>query len=224
MTTVFTVMSYGGMALAVICFVMAVVLFIKWNIPKVFGDITGQTEKKAIEQIRQKGYEVNASRKMPFKSSTGTGKIKVRKMDDKEQTALDRKRARTTESTLTDKETGRESAVTREENVTTTVLQVYHPAEGTMFLMRESQEEETTILRGTSLVEETVILTDVLGKEGISSGDQRKEPEHLETSTIILKESSIDGVINIPDEVLTQPGTVAKVLNLVITHTEDVIL
>ena len=81
MTTVFTIMSYGGMALAVICLIIAVILFIKWNIPKVFGDITGHTERKAIERIQQEGYEVNASRKVFLKSSGATGKIKVRRMD-----------------------------------------------------------------------------------------------------------------------------------------------
>ena len=58
MATVFTIMAYGGMALAVICLAIAIILFIKWDIRKVFGDITGRTERKTIERIRSEGYEI----------------------------------------------------------------------------------------------------------------------------------------------------------------------
>ena len=204
MTTVFTIMSYGGMALAVICLIIAVILFIKWNIPKVFGDITGHTERKAIERIQQEGYEVNASRKVFLKSSGATGKIKVRRMDSGRLDDRTGSKTNYTDSSLEERDTSRESAVTKEENITTTVLQVHDPAEETMVLEQEPVELETVVLSGTSVEEETTVLNET-------------------SATTILAENSVDGVINIPDECITQPGQVAKVLDFIITHTEVVI-
>lgn len=202
MATVFTVMSYGGMALAVICLIVAVVLFIKWNIPKVFGDITGSTERKAIERIRQEGYEVNASKRVFPKSSGATGKIKVRKM---ESGRLDGRAADSQAAApLEERDTSRESAVTKEEPVTPSALQPHVVSEETTVLEPESPELETVVLSSTSIVEEE---TTVL---------KNKEP-----ATTILAENSVDGVIQIPEECLTEAGKVAKVLDFVITHTED---
>ena len=50
MSTVYTVMGYGGLVLAIACLVFAIVLFINWNIPKILGDITGHSQRKAIER------------------------------------------------------------------------------------------------------------------------------------------------------------------------------
>ena len=81
MATVFTIMSYGGLALAVICLIIAVILFIKWNIPKVFGNVTGRTQRKTIERIRKEGYEANATKQSAIKAAGETGKITVRKTE-----------------------------------------------------------------------------------------------------------------------------------------------
>lgn len=201
MTTVFTVMSYGGMTLAVICLIIAVVLFIKWNIPKVFGDITGRTERKAVERIRQEGYEVNASKRVFPKASGATGKIRVRKM---ESGRLDSRTAGSqTASPLEARDTSRESVVTKEGDVMPTEPQTRIVPEETTVLEPESTELETVVLSSTSIVEEeTMVLNEA-------------------PATTILAESSVDGVIQIPEECLTETGKVAKVLDLVITHTED---
>lgn len=201
MTTVFTIMSYGGMALAVICLVIAVILFIKWNIPKVFGDITGRTERKAIERIQQEGYEVNAPQKVFPKSSGASGKIKVRKMNSGKLDGSTGSETNHTDSPLEERDTSRESAVTKEEKMTTAVLHVHDSSEETTVL---EQEPETVVLSGTSVEEETTVLNKA-------------------SATTILAEDSVDGVINIPDECITQPGQVAKVLDFIITHTEVVI-
>ncbi|MDE7366136.1 MAG: hypothetical protein K2N24_02140 [Lachnospiraceae bacterium] len=204
MTTVFTIMSYGGMALAVICLVIAVILFIKWNIPKVFGDITGRTERKAIERIQQEGYEVNAPQKAFLKSSGASGKIKVRKMNSGRLDSSTGSEMNHTDSPLEERDTSRESAVTKEEKMTTAVLHVHDASEETTVLEQESAEPETVVLSGTSVEEETTVLNKA-------------------SATTILAENSVDGVINIPDECITQPGQVEKVLDFIITHTEAVI-
>ena len=57
MATVYNIMLYGGLALAVIFAVTAIILFFALKIPKAIGDVTGSTARKKIEEIREKGYE-----------------------------------------------------------------------------------------------------------------------------------------------------------------------
>lgn len=233
MATVFTIMSYGGMALAVICLILAVVLFVKWNIPKVLGDLTGHTEKKTIERIREEGYEVSTSKKSFMKTAEDTGRIKIRKTNT--DTLAD-------ENSEKKKNIVQESAVTKEENVTTTVLNVYNPEEETMVLAQAQSEEDTTVLSGMSMEKETTVLgsssteeeTTVLGDksaeeettvlntqtENIHGGEDMHPSEE---ATTILAENRVEGVINIPNETFTQMGTVAKVLDFIVTHTDDVV-
>ena len=82
MATFYNVMLYGGLALAIVFAIIAVILFIKLNIPKVMGDLTGSTAKKQIQEIREKGYEsiqgAGASKKDAIKSATNTGRISAR--------------------------------------------------------------------------------------------------------------------------------------------------
>ena len=55
--TICNVMLFGGIALAVVFAVIAVILFVKLDIPKVIGDLSGSTARKQIKEIREKGYE-----------------------------------------------------------------------------------------------------------------------------------------------------------------------
>ncbi len=48
---------YGGLILSIIFLITSIVLFFVLKIPKVFGDLTGRTQKKAIEDIQKSGYE-----------------------------------------------------------------------------------------------------------------------------------------------------------------------
>lgn len=57
---------YDGAILAGILFIISVVLFIVLKIPAVIGDLTGATERKAVEDIRKKN-EITAEK--TFKSS-----------------------------------------------------------------------------------------------------------------------------------------------------------
>ncbi len=253
MTTIFTIMGYGGMALAVVCLVLAVILFIKWDMPKVLGDITGHTERKTIERIRNEGYEVNHSKKSLLQSAAATGKIKARKTETASFSA--KKHEYEKKSGISRRETGadRESAVAREESEMNTILHISAlQDETTMLETPLSGQEDTAVLNGGSFEEETAVLSNS------DSGDletsvltsQRENPETLpgnmftergkiptagysvdkingsgdirvsEESTTILAECSVEGVIQLQDEVITQPGTVVKVLDFMIVHTD----
>ena len=52
--TICNVMLFGGIALAVVFAVIAVILFVKLDIPKVIGDLSGSTARKQIKEIREK--------------------------------------------------------------------------------------------------------------------------------------------------------------------------
>lgn len=210
MTTVFTIMSYGGMVLAVACFVSAIILFIKWNIPKVFGDITGRTERKTIERIRSEGYEANFSRKSAIQPATGTGKIKVRKTRTGNLASRDVEYRTESSYSQVIENSGEESVATREEGRTSPI---FGEEETAVLEEKAMREEETTILGAASLEEET----SVLGSE-TRDRDGEKQPEAV---TTVLAENCVAGVIQVPDEVLTQPGTVKKVLDFIMVHTDD---
>ena len=51
--TICNVMLFGGIALAVVFAVIAVILFVKLDIPKVIGDLSGSTARKQIKEIRE---------------------------------------------------------------------------------------------------------------------------------------------------------------------------
>lgn len=200
MTIVFIIMSYGGMALAVICLALAVVLFIKWNIPKVFGDITGHTERKAIERIRNEGYEANRSKSSAFRQAAGSGKIRVRRSDTSR--LLEGEQGHRAENGILSVTGGtdQESAVTKEDIRTAPI-----------------EEEETTLLSSTAIEEEeTTLLAAYTGDR-----DEDGVVQESEKSTTILTDNRIAGVILIPDETITQPGTVIKVLDFVMVHTDQ---
>lgn len=258
MATVFTIMAYGGMALAVICLVIAIILFIKWDIRKVFGDITGRTERKTIERIRSEGYEMNASKQTSIKKSGETGRIRVRRTETDSLTKETGQKDFSVTENSGAKSGQRESAATREENLTNTVLHVYNP-EGDTMVLNTSEEEDTTVLSSseeeTTTVlstseedtavlsspeeedttvlstseEDTTVLsspeeeaTTVLNtseqEEGQDGGGEEMHPS--EESTTILTDSRVEGVIQLPQETFTQPGTVAKVLDFIVTHTD----
>jgi hypothetical protein len=182
MSIIYTVMSYGGLAFAVICLAVAVIFFIRWNIPKVMGDVTGTNQKKTIEKIRRDGYEASASKQSYSGSETNSGTIRVRKTDTDEL------------SKLQDEED--EIAANEEE---TAVL-----SEG------GASEAETAVLSGGGTSEaETAVL----------SGGGANEAE---TAVLTESDSSID-VIHLPAETYTPEGTVQQVLELIITHTSEVV-
>ncbi len=85
--TICNIMLFGGIALAVVFAVIAVILFVKLDIPKVIGDLSGSTARKQIKEIREKGYESvqgsGASKKDAIKSKDSTGKIEVRDIKQK---------------------------------------------------------------------------------------------------------------------------------------------
>lgn len=212
MSTVYTVMGYGGLVLAIACLVFAIVLFINWNIPKILGDITGHSQRKAIERIQREGYEASASKQEAIRNVNETGKITIRKTDTEEIRASQRESAAANEDITTglNQET--------EDEDTTTVLHEAAEGEDTTTVLNQAAEDEdtTTVLQQASEDEDTTTVLHQAGEDITTVLHQTTEGEH---ATTVLP----NGVIQLPPEKITDAGTVQQVLELIVTHTDKVV-
>ena len=80
MEKVYEICFYGGLIFAILLVIAAIILFIVLKIPRVFGELTGRSAKKGIQDIKNgSGTELNVAKKEQAKYyNQGTGKIKVR--------------------------------------------------------------------------------------------------------------------------------------------------
>lgn len=78
--TFYRILFYGGIACAIIFLILTIVLFFVLKIPAVFGNLSGSTQRKRIEEIRKSGYETVSKTKAIHDS---TSKITVREADMK---------------------------------------------------------------------------------------------------------------------------------------------
>ena len=226
MTTLYTIMSYGGIVLAVISLAAAIILFIKWDIPKIFGDITGQTEKKTIQRIQREGYEANASKQTAIKKKQDTGRIQVRKSKTEtlKEDALPQ-----TQAKAPDVRPGMEEKADKRE-ITNKLLHVYKPKETeettTVLHASASDEEVTTVLQEMISGEETttVLSGAVSGEEVTTVLSGNTETIFHATEQVLQEEEPIEGVIRLPGAQITDLGTVVKVLDFMITHTDEEII
>ena len=176
MATIYNIMLYGGLALAVIFAVTAIVLFFTLKIPKAIGDVTGSTARKKIEEIREKGYEsvqgVGISKKEAIKNHTT--KISVRDVQSSESSKRAEKGRANYEKAVADiknkkknedylKSIHEEATDILHEDMQELARNMYSDEEATDVLMEnEDSEEATDVLRADDDSEET---TDVLRAE-----------------------------------------------------------
>ena len=173
MATIYNIMLYGGLALAVIFAVTAIVLFFTLKIPKAIGDVTGSTARKKIEEIREKGYEsvqgVGISKKEAIKNHTT--KISVRDVQSSESSKRAEKGRANYEKAVADiknkkknedylKSIHEEATDILHEDMQELARNMYSDEEATDVLMEnEDSEEATDVLRAEDDGEEE---TDVL--------------------------------------------------------------
>ena len=200
MESIFSIMSYGGMILAVISLIVAVILFIRWDIPKIFGDLTGRSEKKTIERIRREGYEMNTSTSATGKRKVEVGTIRVRKT--KSDTVGQETSGAETTALLSTNNTGAE---------TTALLST-----------NNSGEEATTLLSGNSSEEETTTILNATSMEGEYTTVLNGNPASG-TAGDATKDEGITGVIHLPEVKITPMGKIEKVLDFMIAHTDEIV-
>ena len=200
MATIYNIMLYGGLALAVIFAVTAIVLFFTLKIPKAIGDVTGSTARKKIEEIREKGYEsvqgVGISKKEAIKNHTT--KISVRDVQSSESSKRAEKGRANYEKAVADiknkkknedylKSIHEEATDILHEDMQELARNMYSDEEATDVLMEnEDSEEATDVLRADEDSEEA---TDVLRAEddGEEATDVLRADDDSEEATDLLR-------------------------------------
>ena len=200
MATIYNIMLYGGLALAVIFAVTAIVLFFTLKIPKAIGDVTGSTARKKIEEIREKGYEsvqgVGISKKEAIKNHPT--KISVRDVQSSESSKRAEKGRANYEKAVADiknkkknedylKSIHEEATDILHEDMQELARNMYSDEEATDVLMEnEDSEEATDVLRADDDSEET---TDVLRAEddGEEATDVLRADDDSEEATDVLR-------------------------------------
>lgn len=200
MATIYNIMLYGGLALAVIFAVTAIVLFFTLKIPKAIGDVTGSTARKKIEEIREKGYEsvqgVGISKKEAIKNHTT--KISVRDVQSSESSKRAEKGRANYEKAVADiknkkknedylKSIHEEATDILHEDMQELARNMYSDEEATDVLMEnEDSEEATDVLRADEDSEEA---TDVLIAEddGEEATDVLRADDDSEEATDVLR-------------------------------------
>ncbi len=80
MESVYEICFYGGLILTILLLIAAILLFVLLKIPRVFGELTGRTAKKGIQNIKNNvTHDKSAAKKEQAKYyNQGSGKIKAR--------------------------------------------------------------------------------------------------------------------------------------------------
>ena len=203
MATIYNIMLYGGLALAVIFAVTAIVLFFTLKIPKAIGDVTGSTARKKIEEIREKGYEsvqgVGISKKEAIKNHTT--KISVRDVQSSESSKRAEKGRANYEKAVADiknkkknedylKSIHEEATDILHEDMQELARNMYSDEEATDVLMEnEDSEEATDVLRAEDDGEEE---TDVLRADDDEAATDVLRADADEAATDVLRAEDDD--------------------------------
>ena len=171
MATVYNVMLYGGLILAIIFAIIAIVLFVVLKVPKAIGIVTGSTERKSVEEIREKGYEsvqgMGASKKDAIKNHTS--KISVRDVESSAAVKKEKKGRANYEKAIADLQNAKKGdmrELTDEE--ATNVLRYDEDGEEATDVLRTDDEEATDVLRVGDDEEATDVLkVDAQGEEKV---------------------------------------------------------
>ena len=185
--------------ISAVMLVVTVVLFFVLKIPQVFGDLSGRTEKKAIENIRQMNSKENKHTIQPTQPDTGeiqrtgrtdkispsgkiakrTGRLLSGNRTAKINTELltsDGKNSK--ETTLLENESNETTLLENEGNETTLL-----ESEGNETTLLKNEENETTILKNegneTTILNsennETTILNSQIGETSVLSPEQTQD-------------------------------------------------
>lgn len=236
MKNIYEIYFYGGLIMAILLIITAVVLFIVFKIPRVFGELTGRGARKSIKE-KQNGNESkhSAAKKEQAKYyNQGSDKIKVR------ETVSAKKRGDDNTTDLLDASDYEETALLsdeRAEEETDVLLETAADDEVTDILAADAGDDEVTdilaadagddeatdiLAAGAGDDEATDILTadagddeatDILTADGGDSDatDVLQSSDDDEEATTVLTSKKAD--------VLS--GKVKVAYNIVLTNTDE---
>lgn len=213
MATIYNIMLYGGLALAVIFAVTAIVLFFTLKIPKAIGDVTGSTARKKIEEIREKGYEsvqgVGISKKEAIKNHTT--KISVRDVQSSESSKRAEKGRANYEKAVADiknKKKNEDYLKSIHEEATDILHEDMQELARNMY----SDEEATDVLMENEDSEEA---TDVLRADDDDATDVLRNDD-TEATSVLTGQSDFTGRLSQGENSMLK-----MVKNVVIVHTDE---
>lgn len=217
MESVYELYYYGGLILAILFLIAAIILFIVLKIPKVFGELTGHSATKSVKAIKEgNGISRSVAKKEQAKYyNQGTGKIKVRETVSEQKRKANRYDAADL-SGLQDEEPtevlNERSFALNTDTEETVVLSGDNTLDG----------EETEVLSGNRDTDDDV--TDVLASDTdddatdvLASGtdddatDVLRQTEDDEESTAVLTKDMTDELSK----------RVKVSYNIVVTHTDE---
>ena len=230
MATVYNVMLYGGLILAIIFAIIAIVLFVVLKVPKAIGIVTGSTERKSVEEIREKGYEsvqgVGASKKDAIKNHTS--KISVRdvkssttaKHEEKgranyEKAIADLQKAKMGDMReLTDEEATNVLRYDEDGEEATDVLRYDEDGEEATDVLRydEDGEEATDVLR----MEDDEEATDVLRTDDEEATDVLRMDDDEEATDVLRMDAQGEEKVS-----GTRSSSVKMIMDVVVVHSEE---
>ena len=227
MATVYNVMLYGGLALAIVFAIVAVVLFFVLKIPKAVGIATGSTARKKIDEIKEKGYESvqggGASKQEAIKNHTS--RISVRdvkstaaeKHSEKGMANYEKAIADLGKKRLEDEgETATDILREDEENLD---INGSSFEEATDILREDADEEATDVLRNDEADEEA---TDILRSDEADeeATDILRSDDADEEATDVLRSDDADD-----STAVLQGGRAASsvrmIKNVIIVHSDE---
>ena len=238
MATVYNIMLYGGLALAVVFAITAIILFFALKIPKAIGDVTGSTARKKIEEIREKGYEsvqgVGISKQEAIKNHTT--KISVRDVKSSESSKMAERGRANYEKAVADinnKKAGEDYLKSIHEDATDILHEdmqeltpgMYANSEEATDVLRESDSEEATdVLREYDSEEATDVLrtddsemaTDVLRSEDSDEATDVLRNEDSDVTNVLAGQSDSTGKLTRGEK-----NMLKMVKNIVVVHTDE---
>lgn len=156
MADILVKISYIAFAGAAGCLVLAIILFIKFKIPTVIGDLSGKNAQKAIQQIRESNIKKGNQAFKPGKQNEERGKLTETITHKKKSEKKARKQENVREADRPETGILRENAAALADNSNETTMLA---SEETTILndVTESLENETEILMEQKKVKLTML-------------------------------------------------------------------
>ncbi|MGN0394289.1 MAG: hypothetical protein ACI4EF_02905 [Coprococcus sp.] len=227
MATFYNIMLYGGLALAVIFAIVAIVLFFKLNIPKVIGDLTGSTAKKQIQEIREKGYEsvqgAGVSKKDAIKTGTDSGRISARDINPVNPKVADAGRTRYEQAVSSLEQTKKAEEYLKSIHEDDTDVLDNVDAEELTDVLNENHAEEVTDILNEGYAEEA---TDVLnGGYAEEATDILSEDDEEATDVLAESDSTLENPYNTSKMTasvhVNRSSSVKKIMDVIVVHTDE---
>lgn len=233
MQSVYEVCFYGGLVLAILLLIAAVVLFIVLKIPKVIGELTGSTAKKAMKEMQDGTAKPGSIAKKEQEKyyNMGSGKITAKETISSK---AERKASGNDSTELLDR--AKKEKKFEETDILRPGVNDYDKPDEAATEVLGSEDDTTDILRDGAQVgddEATDVLRNDEGDDGATDVLRTDGEEDGDTTDVLRTEEDGDAtdILRADDDeegtsVLTT-GTLAKkvkvIYNIVVVHSDETI-